>query len=81
VLKNVLDTGDGARRLDEVALLPHSSPILKSGLMFFNTMVDENAACHKAIGQCYSQCFVDGARLTSDEIAARGANRSIIHID
>ena len=81
VLKNVLDTDDGARRLGEVALAPASSPISKSGLMFFNTLFDENAACHIAIGQCYSQCFVGGDKLTSDAIAARGGNRSIIHID
>ncbi len=77
----MLDAGDGARRLGEVALLPHSSPISKSGLMFFNMMFDENAACHIPIGQRYARCFVDGDKLTSDEIAARGANRSIIHID
>ena len=60
VLSKVLDTDEGARRLGEVALVPHSSPISKSGLMFFNTLFDENAACHVAIGQCYSKCFVGG---------------------
>ena len=77
----VLYADEGARRLGEVALVPNSSPIAKSGLTFFNTLFDENAACHIAIGQCYSECFVDGAKLTSDEIAARGGNKSIIHID
>ena len=81
VLKKVLDTDEGARRLGEVALVPHSSPISKSGLMFFNTLFDENAACHVAIGQCYSKCFVDGEKLTPEEIAARGGNISLIHID
>jgi aminopeptidase len=81
VLKKVLDTDEGASRLGEVALVPHSSPISKSGLMFFNTLFDENAACHIAIGQCYSKCFVDGDKLTPDEIAARGGNKSMIHID
>ncbi len=81
VLKKVLDTDDGARRLGEVALVPHSSPISKSGLLFFNTLFDENAACHIALGQCYSKCFVDGAKLTPDQIAARGGNKSLIHID
>jgi aminopeptidase len=81
VLKKVLDTNDGARRLGEVALVPHSSPISKSGLMFFNTLFDENAACHVAIGQCYSKCFLDGDKLTPEEIAARGGNASLIHID
>jgi aminopeptidase len=81
VLAKVIDTDDGARRLGEVALVPHSSPIAKSGLLFFNTLFDENAACHIALGQCYSKCFVDGARLSPDEIALRGGNKSLIHID
>ena len=70
-----------SRRLGEVALVPHSSPISTSGLLFFNTLFDENAACHIALGQCYSKCFVDGAALSQDEIAARGGNKSFIHID
>ena len=77
----MLDTDEGAGRLGEVVLVPHSSPISKSGLMFFNTLFDENAACHIAIGQCYAKCFVDGDKLTSEEIAARGGNKSMIHID
>ena len=81
VLNKVLDTDEGSRRLGEVALVPHSSPISKSGLLFFNTLFDENAACHIALGQCYSKCFVDGAKLSPEEIAARGGNKSFIHID
>ena len=81
VLNKVLDTDEGARRLGEVALVPHSSPISKSGLLFFNTLFDENAACHIALGQCYSKCFLDGARLTPEQIAAKGGNKSLIHID
>ncbi len=81
VLNKVLDTDEGARRLGEVALVPHSSPISKSGLLFFNTLFDENAACHIALGQCYSKCFVDGAGLTPEQIAAQGGNESLIHID
>jgi aminopeptidase len=81
VLNKVLDTDEGARRLGEVALVPHSSPISKSGLLFFNTLFDENAACHIALGQCYSKCFLDGAHLTPEQIAAQGGNKSFIHID
>jgi aminopeptidase len=81
VLSKVLDTDEGARRLGEVALVPHSSPISKSGLLFFNTLFDENAASHIALGQCYSKCFVDGANLTTQQIVARGGNQSLIHID
>ena len=81
VLEKVLDSDEGARRLGEVALVPNSSPISKSGLLFFNTLFDENAACHIALGQCYAKCFVDGAKLTPDEIAEKGGNKSMIHID
>jgi aminopeptidase len=81
VLKKVLETDEGASRLGEVALVPHSSPISASGLLFFNTLFDENAACHIALGQCYSKCFVDGASLTQEQIAAKGGNSSLIHID
>ena len=81
VLNKVLDTDEGARRLGEVALVPHSSPISHSGLLFFNTLFDENAACHIALGQCYSKCFVDGGKLSPEQIAAQGGNKSLIHID
>jgi aminopeptidase len=81
VLIKVLDTDEGARRLGEVALVPHSSPISKSGLLFFNTLFDENAASHIALGQCYAKCFVDGDKLTPQQIAAQGGNQSLIHID
>jgi aminopeptidase len=81
VLNKVLDTDEGARRLGEVALVPHSSPISKSGLLFFNTLFDENAASHIALGQCYSKCFVGGDKLTAEQIAAQGGNKSFIHID
>ncbi|MCA1969036.1 MAG: aminopeptidase [Rhizobium sp.] len=81
VLLKVLDTDEGARRLGEVALVPHSSPISASGILFYNTLFDENASCHIALGQCYSKCFLDGASLTADQIKAQGGNASLIHID
>lgn len=82
VLAKVLETDAGARRLGEVALVPASSAISASGLLFFNTLYDENAASHIALGQAYSKCFRDGgAQFSEDDLAARGANRSLIHID
>ncbi|MWD26701.1 aminopeptidase [Aquicoccus sp. SCR17] len=81
VLQDLLDTDEGARRLGEVALVPHSSPISQSGVLFLNTLFDENAACHIALGQCYSKCFLDGANLTPEQIAAQGGNSSMIHVD
>ncbi len=74
VLEKLIDTDDGARRLGEVALVPHSSPIAQSGLVFFNTLFDENAASHIALGQSYSSCLRDGDKLSPEELAAKGAN-------
>jgi aminopeptidase len=81
VLQKLIDTDDGARRLGEVALVPHSSPIASSGMLFFNTLFDENAASHIALGQSYSSCLRDGDKLTPEELAGRGANDSLIHVD
>ncbi len=82
VLARVIETDEGARRLGEVALVPHGSPISKSGLLFYNTLFDENAASHIALGQAYSKCFRGGGHgLSEDDLATRGANRSLIHID
>ena len=81
VLEKVLDTDEGARRLGEVALVPHSSPISASGLLFYNTLYDENAASHVAIGQAYRTCLEGGTTAGDAELAERGANSSLIHID
>jgi len=81
VLQKLIDTDDGARQLGEVALVPHSSPIAASGLVFLNTLFDENAASHIALGQAYSSCVRDGDKLTPNELAAKGANDSLIHVD
>lgn len=81
VLHRMLDTDEGARRLGEVALVPHSSPISQSGLLFYNTLYDENAASHIALGQCYSKCFDKGETLNKEQIGARGGNASMIHVD
>jgi aminopeptidase len=81
VLQQMIATDEGARRLGEVSLVPHSSPIASSGLLFMNTLFDENAACHIALGQAYSMCFKDGEHLSEQQLAARGANSSLIHVD
>ena len=81
VLQRMIDTDDGARRLGEVALVPHSSPIAQSGLLFSNTLFDENAACHIALGQAYSTCLKNGEKLNPEELAKLGANESLIHVD
>jgi len=81
VLAKVLATDEGARRLGEVALVPHSSPISNSGILFYNTLFDENAASHIALGQAYTKCIRDGDKLSPPELAEKGANTSLIHID
>ena len=81
ILEKVLNSDEGARRIGEVALVPDSSPISQSGLIFFNTLFDENAASHIALGQCYSKCFKGDANLSKKEISKKGGNTSMIHID
>ena len=81
VFLKLIDTDEGARRLGEVALVPHSSPISQSNLLFYNTLFDENAACHIALGQCYSKCFKHGDTLSKGEVVQRGGNSSMIHVD
>ncbi|GHA31671.1 aminopeptidase [Devosia pacifica] len=81
VFNKLIDTDEGARRLGEVALVPHSSPISASGLLFYNTLYDENAACHIALGQCYSDCFEGGTSLSREQISTQGGNTSLIHVD
>ncbi|PYD49054.1 aminopeptidase [Novacetimonas pomaceti] len=81
VLTRILDTDEGARRLGEVALVPASSPISSSGILFRNTLFDENAASHIALGQSYTKCMLDTDSLTEAQLSERGANSSFIHID
>ena len=81
VLHKVLNSDEGSSRIGEVALVPHSSPISQSGIIFYNTLFDENAASHIALGQCYSKCFKGELDLSKDEITKRGGNSSMIHID
>jgi aminopeptidase len=81
VLNRVISTDDGARRLGEVALVPHSSPIAQSGVLFWNTLFDENAASHIALGQAYSTCLIGGENMDAQQLATRGANASLIHVD
>ncbi len=81
VLQRMIATDEGAKRLGEVALVPASSPISASGMLFLNTLFDENAASHIALGQAYRKCFVDGDTLDEAGFTARGGNSSLIHVD
>ncbi|HEX3572791.1 MAG TPA: aminopeptidase [Acidobacteriaceae bacterium] len=81
VLNKLISTDDGARRLGEVALVPASSPIAASGILYWSTLFDENAASHIALGQAYSTCLIGGERMNAEELASLGANESLIHVD
>jgi aminopeptidase len=81
ILQKLVDTDEGARRLGEVALVPASSPIATRGHLFSNTLFDENASCHIAIGRGYRFTLTGGEELTDEEFNAAGGNTSLTHID
>ncbi len=80
VLKNAIAVDEGASYLGEVALVPYDSPISNSGILFYNTLFDENAACHFAFGEAYP-CLEGGDKMSKEELAAHGVNDSITHVD
>jgi aminopeptidase len=81
VFEQLLDTDEGARRLGEVALVPNGSLVSRSGLLFYNSLFDENAASHIALGQCYSETLGNYGHLTPAQRLQAGANQSLIHVD
>ena len=80
-LRKLIETDENAGRLGEVALVPNSSPISQSGILFYNTLFDENASCHLALGSAYKSSMQGGVDMTDEEFAARGGNKSLIHVD
>ncbi len=80
-LRKLIAVDEGASHLGEVALVPHSSPIAQSGLLFWNTLFDENAASHIALGQAYATCIRDGETMDEATLSGKGANTSLIHVD
>ncbi len=80
-LKTLLEIDEGASRLGEVALVPHESPISLSNLTFYNTLYDENASCHLALGKAYPTNIENGAEQTMEELSKRGVNNSLVHED
>ena len=79
-LEKELDIDEGARYLGEIALVPHASPISQMGILFYNTLFDENASCHFAFGKAYPK-FRDADERTREELLARGMNDSLVHVD
>ena len=72
---------EGAGRLGEVALIPYASPISLSGILFYETLFDENASCHLALGASYPTCLEGGTELDKEGLSKAGLNDSMIHVD
>jgi aminopeptidase len=81
ILKRLVDTDEGSHYLGEVALVPYNSPISQSNVLFFNTLFDENASNHLAIGSAYAFCIEGGKEMSSEELKENGLNESITHVD
>ena len=80
-LKSLIDTDEGSKYLGEVALVPYDSPISNSNILFYNTLFDENASCHLAIGEAYPVCIKNGENMSKDELKSIGVNHSMEHVD
>lgn len=81
VLKSIVETDEGAKYLGEIALVPHNSPISNSELIFYNTLFDENASCHVALGKGLPIALEDGPEMSKEELAEHELNESLIHVD
>lgn len=80
-LKKLIETDEGSSYLGEIALVPHDSPISNLNTIFYNTLYDENASCHLALGMAYPTCLENGADMSEDELKNAGANQSLVHVD
>jgi aminopeptidase len=81
MLREIISMDEGAAYLGEVALVPYDSPIRNSELTFFNTLFDENACCHLALGMGFANCIKDYGNYTLEECREMGVNDSMIHVD
>ena len=80
-LKKLIETDEGSAYLGEIALVPHQSPISETDLIFFNTLFDENASNHFALGKAYPFCVEGGKNMSDEEVVAHGLNDSLTHVD
>ena len=80
-LKKMISADEGAAYLGECALVPYDSPISRSGVLFYNTLFDENAACHLALGKGFPECVEGFGSLSEEKLRALGLNDSMIHVD
>ncbi|KKN05447.1 hypothetical protein LCGC14_1087190, partial [marine sediment metagenome] len=81
ILNKLLEIDEGMSRLGEIALIPHSSPISQSGILFYNRLIDENASCHMALGRGVRFCLKNGEKMSDEEFMTAGGNDSLSHID
>ena len=81
LLETMVKMDEGASMLGEVALIPFESPINETGILFYNTLFDENAACHVALGAGFRDCYPDAGDMTTEELLEKGVNDSMIHVD
>ena len=81
IIEKIINIDEGARKLGEIALVPHSSPISQKDMLFYNALIDENASCHMALGKGFKSSFTNDPAFTDEEFAAAGGNKSSIHID
>lgn len=80
-LERLLNSDEGSRHLGEVALVPYDSPISNMKILFYNTLFDENASCHLALGRCYPNNIEGGTTMSEDELFEKGGNKSMNHVD
>ena len=80
-LKHLIETDEGSRFLGEVALVPYDSPVSNLNILFYNTLFDENASCHLAIGKAYPVSLRGGESMTREELLDAGINDSLVHVD
>ena len=80
-LRSIIETDEGSRRLGEVALISKNTPIRESGILFYDTLYDENASCHLALGIGFAECLEGGYEMTPEELREHGVNSSATHVD
>jgi len=80
-LKQLVNSDEGSSYIGEIALISHDSPISNTNILFYNTLYDENASCHMALGKAYAMNLKGGTEMTLDELTEKGANHSVVHVD
>ena len=81
VLTSILETDEGSKYLGEIALVPYGSPISALDTLFYETLIDENASCHFALGASYNECIENGLNMSEEELLEHGMNQSFAHVD